>query len=134
MLDVALILALALGRPAGLVENVYAMGGIDAVAVVEYESQFNDRACRREYEGTSWGLFQLWNKCHEQYRHDLLLHMVAGVAFLAECKVKGNGNIAVAYSIYNSGSPRRSIGKGREVQCLRDRLARRVAEAYGVRE
>jgi hypothetical protein len=123
---------LALGRPTGLVENVYAMGGIDAVAVVEYESQFNPKAHRREYEGTSWGLFQLWSKCHKQYRHDLLLHMVAGLAFLEECKVKGRGNIAVSYSIYNSGGPRKSIDKGKKVQALRDRLAWRVAEAYGV--
>jgi hypothetical protein len=130
-MDVALLLAALLHRPYGLVDNVYAMGGIDAVAVVEYESQFNPKAFRREYEGTSWGLFQLWSKCHEQYRHDLLLHMVAGVAFLAECKVKG-GSLARSYSVYNSGSPHKSIAKGLAVTRLRDRLALRVAEAYGV--
>jgi hypothetical protein len=133
-LEVVLLIAAYLSRPVGLVENVYAMGGMDSVAVCEYESHFNDRAWRREYEGTSWGLFQLWSKYHDQHRDDILLHIVAGVSFWQECKRKADGDIARGYSIWNSGSPRKSIAKGREVERLRDRLARRVAEAYGVRE
>jgi hypothetical protein len=140
--EAALLIALLLGRPAGLVSTVYAMGGLDAVAVVYYESRFNERAWRREREGSSFGLFQLYDKYHEQYRDDLLLHIVTGVAFLEECKngaafpgVSITGpeqrnirsqprlSLARAYSIYNSGSPRRSIAKGREVEALRDGMA-----------
>jgi hypothetical protein len=136
--EAALLIAMLLGRPAGLVSTVYAMGGLDAVAVVYYESRFNERAWRREREGSSFGLFQLYDKYHEQYRDDLLLHIVTGVAFLEECKngaafpgVSITGleqrnirsqprlSLARAYSIYNSGSPRRSIAKGREVEKLR---------------
>jgi hypothetical protein len=131
-MNVALILAIYLQAPVGLVSTIYDVAGIDGVSVCFYESRFNERAWRREYEGTSWGLFQLWSKCHEQYREDILLHIVAGVSFWTECKRKAGGDIASGYSIYNSGSPRRSIDKGREVQRLRDRLARRVAVAYGV--
>jgi hypothetical protein len=79
------------------------------------------RAWRREREGSSYGLFQLYDKYHPQYRDDLLLHIVVGVAFLAECK-EGR-SLARAYSVYNSGSPRRSIAKGREVMALRDGMA-----------
>jgi hypothetical protein len=115
--EAAMLIAMLLGRPAGLISTVYAMGGLDAVAVCEYESQFNPRAWRREREGSSWGLFQLYDKYHPQHREDLLLHIVTGVAFLAECK-EGR-SLARAYSVWNSGSPRRSIAKGREVEKLR---------------
>jgi hypothetical protein len=142
--EAAMLIAMLLGRPAGLVSTVYAMGGLDAVAVVYYESRFNERAWRREREGSSFGLFQLYDKYHEQYRDDLLLHIVTGVAFLAECKkmaltcrgfrdtAQNKGisgcnqrhSLAVAYSVWNSGSPRRSIAKGREVEALRDGMAK----------
>jgi hypothetical protein len=137
-----MMLAIYLNAPIGLVSTVFDMGGIDAVCVVYYESRFNERAWRREREGSSWGLFQLYDKYHEQYRDDLLLHIVTGVAFLEECKngaafpgVSITGpeqrnirsqprlSLARAYSIYNSGSPRRSIAKGREVEALRDGMA-----------
>ena len=131
-MDVAILLALLLHRPAGLVSTIYDVAGIEGVAICEYESQFNDHACRREYEGTSWGLFQLWSKYHEQHREDLLLHIVAGTAYWTECKEKAGGDIAKGYSVYNSGNTRHSIEKGREVERLRDFLARRVAEAVGV--
>ena len=137
----ALLLAALLHRDPALVACVYEMGGLDAVVVVEYESQFNPRAWRREAGGTSWGLFQLYSKCHEQYRDDPLLHIVAGVAFLRECKLRAAAvnptgfiegsssprslpaSLAIAYSIYNSGSPWRSIEKGRAVERKRDSLA-----------
>jgi len=124
MIDVALLLAALLGRPAGIVSTIYDIGGIDMVCLIEYESQYNDRACRREAKGgESWGLFQLWSKYHEQHRDDLLLHVVAGASFWASCLEKGRGNIAVSYSWYNSWDPRKSIAKGREVERLRDNLA-----------
>jgi hypothetical protein len=139
-----MMLAIYLNAPIGLVSTVFDMGGIDAVCVVYYESRFNERAWRREREGSSWGLFQLYDKYHEQYRDDLLLHIVTGVAFLEECKTtaltcrgprdtaqnKGisgcnqRHSLAVAYSVWNSGSPRRSIAKGREVERLRDGMAK----------
>ena len=135
VIDIALLLALALGRPVGLVSTVYDVAGIDGVALVEYESRFNERAVRREPRGfTSFGLFQLDSEWHPQWRDDLLLHIVEGASFWEACKAKAGGNIAVAFSWYNSGSPSKSIKKGLEVARLRDRLARRIAEAYGVRE
>ena len=147
MIEAALMLAALLHRDPSLVACVYEMGGLDAVVVVEYESQFNPRAWRRETEGTSWGLFQLYSKCHKQYRDDLLLHIVAGVEFLKECEIRAEGqeactwasrmdpdgtntdasptahSLAIAYSIYNSGSPWKSIAKGRAVERKRDSLA-----------
>ena len=132
-MTVALLIAALLGRPAGIVSTIYDIGGIDMVCLVEYESQFNDRACRREAKGgTSWGLFQLWDKYHEQHRDDLLLHIVTGASFWAKCKEKGRGNIAVSYSWYNSWGPRKSIAKGLEVQAIRDRLASMIAITYGL--
>jgi hypothetical protein len=116
MTECALLIALLLHRPPGLVSTVYEMAGLSGVCVVEYESQFNDHAFRREeLGGTSYGLWQLYDRCHEQYRSDILLHIVAGVFFWSKCMEKGNGSIARAYSIYNSGSPTRSIEKGRAV-------------------
>ena len=170
----ALLLAALLHRDPALVACVYDMGGLDAVVVVEYESQFNPRAWRREARGTSWGLFQLYSKCHEQYRDDPLLHIVAGVAFLKECEMRGgrvwarNGarsnesagmpwssrksrdmhlglsnfavglpmdrpsSLAIAYSIYNSGSPWASIEKGRAVQRKRDEALRWLWNHEGI--
>ena len=118
----ALLLASLLHRPSGLVDAVYQAGGLDSVSVVECESQFNEKAWRREPEGTSYGLFQLYSKYHEQYRDDLLLHIVAGVSFLAQCIAKG-GSLARAYSIYNSGTTWKSIKQGREVERRRDSWA-----------
>lgn len=133
MAEAALLIAMLLGRPPGLVSTVYDMAGLSGVVVCEYESQFNERAWRRETGGTSWGLWQLYSKCHEQYRDDLLLHIVAGAVFWNECKMgtvshlrqAGRSyesgvsvplSIAAAYSIFNSGNPWSSLEKGREVE------------------
>lgn len=122
MTQAALLIAIFLHHPPDYIQCVLEIGGIDAVAVVEYESRFNPRAWRREIDGTSWGLFQLYDKCHKQYREDILLHIVAGTEFLAECKKVSGGSLARAYSIYNSGTSWISIKKGRQVERLRDRL------------
>ena len=45
---IVLWLALYIHHPQTLVEKVWAAGGIDAVALVECESQFNPKALRRE--------------------------------------------------------------------------------------
>lgn len=123
MTEAAFLIAMMLGRQPGLVETIYDMAGLEGVIVCEYESQFNARAFRREAcEGTSWGLWQLYDKCHKQYRDDLLLHCVYGAAFWRECMDKGK-TISRAYSIYNSGSPKASIIKGREVEAKYNSLA-----------
>lgn len=124
MTAAALLLAAYLHAPYGLVLTVMEEGGVDAVAVVWFESRFCPTAYRREYRGTSWGLFQLWDVEHEQHRDFLLLHISSGAAFLAECKEKAGGDLCVAYSIYNSGSPVRSINKGRIVERKRDAMLR----------
>jgi hypothetical protein len=146
MTECALFIALLLGRPPGLVATVYEMAGLSGVVVCDYESQFNEKAWRREAEGTSWGLWQLYSKCHPQYRDDLLLHLAYGADFWNKCIARsgvcrkdegdhrlpttfGANNppprfsIARAYSIYNSGSPTRSIEKGRAVQRRYESLA-----------
>jgi hypothetical protein len=147
MAEAALLIAMLLHRPPGLVATVYDMAGLSGVVVCEYESQFNERAWRREERGgTSWGLWQLWSVCHPQYRDELLMHIVYGAEFWRKCLEKANGavyprpvslsvgtlrsgtvnaapSIAVAYSIWNSGSPWRSIEKGREVQRRYNSLA-----------
>jgi hypothetical protein len=130
MIECALMLAMMLNRPPGLVATVFDMAGLEGVVVCDFESQFNPKALRREEcGGTSFGLWQLWDKCHEQYRSDLLLHMVTGAEFWKTCMDKG-GTVARAYSIFNSGSPWRSIEKGRIVErrceSLRLYLWRRV--------
>jgi hypothetical protein len=172
--EAALLIALLLHRPPGLVAIVYDVAGLSGVCVVEYESNFCVTAWRREAEGTSWGLWQLYSKCHPQYRDDLLLHLAYGAEFWKACLEKscrvsvqggrtgrqtdtvrvaggavrfgalplgaygssnaGRGSrvpaegssapsIAVGYSIWNSGSPTRSIEKGKAVQRKYDSYA-----------
>jgi hypothetical protein len=119
------------------------MAGLSGVVVCEYESQFNPRAFRVERnDHTSYGLWQLCSEYHPQYRDDLLLHLAYGAEFWKACLEKANGglgagvensnvtprspespSIARAYSIYNSGSPTRSIEKGRAVQRRYESLA-----------
>jgi hypothetical protein len=118
-LQIISLIALFLGRPLDYMATIYDLGGIDAIAVVEYESQFNPRAFRREIDGTSYGLFQLYDKYHVQFRNDPLSHIITGVEFLEECKEKSRGSFSRAYSIYNSGTSWISIKKGEEVEALR---------------
>jgi hypothetical protein len=112
---ICLMLAQAMHRPADLIAEVYWMSGVEGVAVVEYESQFNPHAWRLEPDGTSYGLWQLYSRCHKQYRDNLLLHIGTGATFWKACMAQG-GTIACSYSLYNSGSPWRSITKGRQVE------------------
>ena len=147
MTEAALIIALLLNRPVGLVKTVYDMAGLSGVCVVEYESQFNEHAwCKEARGGTSYGLFQLYDKYHPQYRDDLLLHLVYGAEFWKACLEKANGgagrmvvnrplqgpcfkpmtsapSIAVAYSYFNSGNSRTSIIKGKAVEAKYNSLA-----------
>jgi hypothetical protein len=123
MTECALLIALLLHRPPGLVATVYEMAGLSGVVVCEYESQFNPRAFRVERnDHTSYGLWQLCSEYHPQYRDDLLLHLAYGADFWRQCLEKG-GTVARGYSLYNSGSPTRSIEKGRAVQRRYESLA-----------
>ena len=80
-----MMIAALLHRPPGLVDAVWRSGGLEAVAVVEMESQFNPRAWRREPRGhTSWGLWQIDDEWHPQHRDDLLLHIVEGARIWRE--------------------------------------------------
>ena len=147
------LLAAYLHRPAPLVELVFEAGGLDAVAVVQAESRFFPQASRYERDrygriiGTSWGLFQLFDRYHPQWRYDLGKHIAEGAAFLAKCKrdeafyeahyVAGYGawatwseaglaqmmreaDFAAVVSRYNSGSPFGAWAWGKRVQALRD--------------
>jgi hypothetical protein len=149
--EAALLIALLLHRPPGLVATVYDMAGLSGVVVCEYESQFCVTAWKKEAAGgSSYGVWQLWSECHTQFRDDLLLHLVYGAEFWKAClekscrvsvqggctgrqrgrQVAGGAvrfgalpSIAVAYSIYNSGSPWRSIIKGRQVEAKYNSLS-----------
>jgi hypothetical protein len=119
----AMLLATLLNVSPVLVDKVYRAAGIDGVAVVWCESSFNPKSCRREPDGTSYGLWQLYDKYHAQFREDVEAHIYAGAAFLARCKEKAGGNFVKAVSIYNSGSPTRSQKWGKRVVGVRDALA-----------
>jgi hypothetical protein len=122
---IALALSLLLHQPYGLVETVYYFSGIDGVAVVTMESQWNARAWRREPRGfTSWGYFQIDSEWWPQYREDILLHLAQGAAILAECKVKARGDFALAVAIFNGGEHpcSYSLWWGRKVKDKRDSL------------
>jgi hypothetical protein len=123
----ALLLAAYLHRSPALVSTVFDMGGLDAVAVVECESNFNETARREEPGGTSYGLFQLYDRYHPQYRTDLLMHIVEGVRFLEECK-EGR-TLAQAVSVYNGGKNPGEYSRrwGKRVERKRDELSRWLA-------
>ena len=115
----ALWLAAYLHASPMLVKSVFDAGGLDAVAVVTCESQWCEHAWRREPEyHTSYGLFQLNDGYHPQYRDDLLMHIVTGLEFLNECKAK-TYTLARAVELYNG-----SYAWGVVVERKRDELVR----------
>ena len=122
MIEAAFLLSLFLHRDLALVRAVYEIGGIDAVAVVEMESRFNPTACRREPDGSSFGLWQLYDKYHDQHRNNLYQHIITGAAFLEECKVRAGGDFVRAVSLYNSGSMTKNRKWGERVKRERNRL------------
>ena len=118
MLEIVL-LAAVLNRQPLLVKAVYDCGGLDAVALVECESDFDPRAKRKEPRGhTSWGLFQLDDEWHKQHRDNLSLHIWEGVWFLTQCKIASKDNLAGAVQLYNG-----SRVWGRVVEKKRNSLA-----------
>ncbi len=125
---IVLWLCIYLHAPQYLVEKVYLRGGLDDVAVVTMESQWNPHAFRYERDrsgkiiGTSYGLQQLFDKCHSQYRNDIDAHIAEGVRWLMKCE-QGN-DFERAVSMYNSGSPAGNLAWGHLVNAKRDELAR----------
>jgi len=135
----AILLALYLHAPVGLVTVIYDTSGLDGVALVWCESRFNPRALRREPRGhTSFGLFQLDDEYHKQYRGNLTAHIAEGERFLEECKggrerhstVSPAGgrsgghapSLSLAVARYNG-----SLAWGLIVEAKRDELARWLA-------
>jgi hypothetical protein len=124
MIECALILATLLHRSPSLIEKVYQSAGLDGVSVVWCESRFVKTALREEPRGhTSWGLFQLNNEWHPQYRNNLNLHIAIGASFLADCKRGRSFRDAVA--VYNGGPKPKaySIRWGKKVEKKRDNFA-----------
>ena len=120
----AILLAAYLHRPPALVEAVFRAGGIDAVAVVEMESNFVPTAYRQEPRGhTSYGLFQIDSEWHPQYRHDLTKHIAEGVRIYRECR---GATMAEKVSHFNGGTYPGEYSKawGRKVMAKRDELRR----------
>ncbi len=117
-----------------LVEKVYLRGGLDDVAVVTMESQWNPHAFRYERDrhgkiiGTSYGLQQLFDRYHPQYRNDLDAHIREGVDWLSDCKMVETVGLdfSDAVAIYNGGwQPGKDARSwGLKVQAKRDELAR----------
>lgn len=125
MMDPAILLAVYLHRPVPLVDAVFHAGGLDAVAVVEMESNFVPWAERREPRGhSSYGLWQLDDEWHPQYRNDLSAHIAYGTRFLEKCK-QGR-TLAQAAAVYNGGGRPGAYSKawGARVERKRDELAR----------
>lgn len=132
MLDAALLLAAFLQVPPVLVSQVYEVSGIEGVAVVWCESGFNPSAARREPEGTSWGLWQLYDKYHPQHRDNLDLHIIEGALFLEWCLTTEHGDFVRAVSRWNSGSPTKSETWGRRVLRKRNELIFWVAVHFQI--
>jgi hypothetical protein len=120
----AIVLGLLLHRSPLLIEEVYRSAGLDGVAVVWCESTFVTNAVRIEPRGhNSYGLFQLNNEWHPQYRDNISLHIATGSAFLASCKLGREFSDAVA--VYNGGlKPKAySIRWGKKVEAKRNNFA-----------
>jgi hypothetical protein len=122
--EAALCIALLLRVPYGPVEAAYAMAGLDGVAVITCESQWNEKALRREPRGhTSWSYWQIDDEWHEQHRGDTLLHLATGAAIWQACMSKTMNNFTLAVRLYNSGSRTKGLAWSETVREKRDMLA-----------
>jgi len=111
-MNVAVVLiALALHRPQTLVARVYDAALVDPVlacAVVEYESWYKVDAWHGNYDksgklvSTDWGLYQLNNLYHPQYRNDLYAHVRYGGALVARLEIAADGDRWKALRGYNT--------------------------------
>ena len=138
MMAEALLLAAFLHVPLHPLAFVYSEGGLDAVAVVSFENwTWKLDAVRIERDsqgyviGTSYGLGQLFDRYHKQWRDDPLMHIVTMLEFLRKCAA-GSIDLAHTYSWYNSWTPDKSLEKGKRVQKIRDRLHRWLVAHMGI--
>ena len=135
MIEVAILLGALLHHPALIVMEVYTAparvcvpisrldktwlpSGLQNVSIVEAESRFNPKAFRIEPNGTSSGLFQRYDRYHEQYRGQTSKHILAGTIFLGDCLSWEHGNFARASAHYNGGArfPEVSWKRGKKDQ------------------
>jgi len=111
-MNVAIVLiSLALHRPQPLVARVYDAAPVDPVlacAVVETESWFKPTAwhANRDKAGKVWstdyGLYQLCDAFHPQYRNDLYAHVRYGGALVARLEIAAGGDRWKALAKYNT--------------------------------
>jgi hypothetical protein len=105
MLSVILLMATFLHHPASLVQKVYDVGGINLVTNVEMESNFKPTVVRNEGHGwNSYGLGQICNHYHSQYRNNLQKHIEESNRILLDGMRVAKGNFAVAVAHYNGGT------------------------------
>lgn len=104
--------------PISRLDKAWLPSGLQNVEIVEVESQFNPKALRIEPHGTSSGLFQRYDRYHEQYRGETSKHILAGTIFLGDCIYLEHGNFARASARYNGGArfPEVSRQRGKKDQ------------------
>ena len=125
MLNIVLLMATFLHHPVWLVEKAYNVGGINLVTNVEMESNFRPNVVRNEGRGwNSFGLCQLNNHYHPQYRNNLRKHLEEGNKFLLDCMKVAKNNFAVAIAHYNGGThpPKVSYDWGKKVEKKRTQI------------
>ncbi len=108
----AILIARILARPPDLVLLVwqkaeYSVDPVVACSLVEVESWYNPRALKIERDsrgrviGTSWGLWQICDRWHPQFRDNLPLHCWYGAGYLAWCIHVERGDVRRGLARYN---------------------------------
>lgn len=118
MLNIVLLMATFLHHPVWLVQKAYDVGGINLVANFEMESNFRPNVVRNEGHGwNSYGLGQINNHYHPQYRNNLQKHIEEANKILLNCMKVAKGNFPIAIAHYNGGThpPKCSYKWGRKV-------------------
>jgi hypothetical protein len=105
MLSIVVLMATFLHHAPALVQKVYDVGGINLVSNVEMESHFNPTVVRNEGHGwNSYGLGQINNHYHNQYRNNLQKHIEEANRILLDGMRVAKDNFAVAVAHYNGGT------------------------------
>ena len=118
MLSVVVLMATFLHHPVWLVQKAYDVGGINLVTNFEMESTFNPNAERDEGHGwNSYGLGQINNHYHKQYRNNLQKHIEEANNILLYWMKIAKNNFPIAIAHYNGGTypPEYSFKWGRKV-------------------
>jgi hypothetical protein len=135
MSPAVLLIAAALGRNPFYVAMVYEnpIAQYDRVlnsALVERESWYNPNAeefiWNKEHTGiigTSWGLYQICDLYHEQYRGNIREHIRAGAGILLGLLMREHEPL-FALSCYNSGQEwsKRGLRYAQDVLAIVDRI------------